>query len=361
MLSKNNNKKKYVKIKNKEEPEKEVNINNEINEISFIKRNLKNNTHEVIEDTKLKRITSWRKSNTKFLKNLIYNILSLGILHLISLYYPNLYIKLYCNPWPAKECDYFLVENIYGQCTLCLKIHKKNNNQINNSNNKDNYIPQSNNININPEYNIVKNLTYSFIYQSMIYEYNEETNEIIPVYIDLSKMTNKKILEFFSEGLSTENIVKKYRERYGKNEYNIGIKLPLLFFCKNDIPSFIIVLLVGMIECIIYKDFVSLFIKSFVILIIFILQILNLKKIIINKYEKEYTLDGDKNKIKVKRKYLLKEYNNFYVEINNSELLPGDITLIVLLVHHQNNPQLMILKINLLKKIILIALFFYIL
>ena len=229
MLSNSNNKKKYVKIKNKEEPEKEV---NEINEISFIKRNLKNNTHEVIEDIKLKRITSWRKSNTKFLKNLIYNILSLGILHLISLYYPKLYIKLYCNPWPAKECDYFLVENIYGQCTLCLKIHKKNNNHKTNSNNKDNYISQSKNININPEYNIVKNLKYSFIYKSMIYEYIEETNEISPVYMDLSKMLNKKILDYFREGLSTENIIKKYRERFGKNEYNINNRLPLLFFLR---------------------------------------------------------------------------------------------------------------------------------
>ena len=73
----------------------------------------------------MKRITSWRKSKAKFLNNLIYNILTFGILHLFSLHYPNLYIKLYCNPWPAKECDYFLVENIYGQLTLCLKIHKK--------------------------------------------------------------------------------------------------------------------------------------------------------------------------------------------------------------------------------------------
>ena len=113
------NQKKCIKIKNKEEQEKEF------NEISFIKRTLKNNTHEVIQDAKIKRITTWRKSNKKFLKNFIYNILSLGILHLISLYYPSLYIKLYCNPWQAKECDYFLVENIYGQCTLCLKFIKK--------------------------------------------------------------------------------------------------------------------------------------------------------------------------------------------------------------------------------------------
>ena len=41
------------------------------NEIKIIKRTLDNNTHDVLEDTKLKRITSWRKSEVKFKKNLI--------------------------------------------------------------------------------------------------------------------------------------------------------------------------------------------------------------------------------------------------------------------------------------------------
>ena len=95
------------------------------NEINIIRRTLENNTHEVIEDTKLKRVTSWRKSETKFKKSLVFNILSFGIVHLISLFYPNLYIKLYCIPWQAKECDYFLVENIYGNLTYAKKYTKK--------------------------------------------------------------------------------------------------------------------------------------------------------------------------------------------------------------------------------------------
>lgn len=84
----------------------EIKIENE-NNIKFIRRTIENNTHEVFEDIKLKSITSWRKSKTKFLKNLIYNILTFGILHIISLFKPNLYLKLYCYPWPAKECDFF--------------------------------------------------------------------------------------------------------------------------------------------------------------------------------------------------------------------------------------------------------------
>jgi hypothetical protein len=79
------------------------------NEIDIKRRTLENNTHEVIEDTKIKRVTSWRKSQAKFFKSMIYNILSFGILHIISLFYPNLFIKLYCNSSSAAECDYFLV------------------------------------------------------------------------------------------------------------------------------------------------------------------------------------------------------------------------------------------------------------
>ena len=300
----------------------------ESNEINIIRRTLENNTHEVIEDTKLKRITSWRKSKAKFLNNLIYNILSLGLLHLISLFYPNLYIKLYCNPWPAKECDFFLVEDIYGYCSLCIKIHKKvNNNNINFSsdNKKDDISSSLSNANTKPEYNIKRNLTYSFTYKSITYEYNEETNVITPVYMNLSKMTNKGILTYFSEGLFNENLVKLFKERYGRNEYRIDTGISFLYFKRIELPSFIIILFIGVVE-IILGDYFSFFIKTGVISFVFIIEYLNMKNNIFDKYKKEYTIDGESHKFKVKRKYLLNENNNeFYTEIKNVDLLPGDI------------------------------------
>ena len=85
-----------------------INKHSSSNEIKLIRRTLENNTHEVYEDSRIKKITSWRKSQNKFFHNLIYNILSFGILHLLSLYYPKLYVKLYCNPWPVKEEFVFL-------------------------------------------------------------------------------------------------------------------------------------------------------------------------------------------------------------------------------------------------------------
>ena len=97
--------------------------------IKIFRRTLENYTHEVIEDTKIKKVTSWRKSQKKFFQSLILNIFTLGILHIISLFYPNLYIKLYCNRRKPKECDFFLVEDIYGNLTLCKKIFKKDKTQ----------------------------------------------------------------------------------------------------------------------------------------------------------------------------------------------------------------------------------------
>ena len=302
--------------------------NNRLNlyEIKLIQRTLENNTHEVFEDKRLKSITSWRKSKAKFYKNLIFNILSLGILHIISLHYPYLYIKLYCNPWPAKECDFFLVENIYGQYTLCVKNHKKskNNNAEINSQIVDEKVISSPLINNNkPQYFIAKNLTYSFKYNSMNYEYNLDSNEIIPVYMNLSKMTNKGIIAYFSEGLSSQNIVTRFRERYGKNEYCINPQLLNIYFKKVELPSFIIIFLIGIAELVL-KDYVSFIIKIVFISFVLFHQFLYARNIAYKTYKNENTLDGE-NKIRVKRKYLLDDSNTFYKEINNQDLLPGDI------------------------------------
>ena len=139
---------------------------------------MENNTHEVIEDTKIKKVTSWRKSKKKFVHSLILNIFTLGIPHILSLCYPNLYIKLYCKERKPKECDFFLVEDIYGVLTLCKIIIKKdktqNNFNLNSDTTKETIISSSlSNYNNHFIQTILKNVTYSFKYKSVIYEYNE--------------------------------------------------------------------------------------------------------------------------------------------------------------------------------------------
>jgi magnesium-transporting ATPase (P-type) len=301
------------------------NQQNESNEIKLIKRTLLNNTHEVIEDTKLKRITSWRKSQSKFLKNLIYNILSFGILHLISLFYPNLYIKLYCNPCQGKDCDFFLVEDIYGYYTLCLKIHKKGYNDKSTEFNttKDTFITSlSSSIPNKKDYYLTRNLTYSFTYKSMSFEYNVDTNEIIPVYMNLSKMTNRNIFNFFNEGLYSENRVMKFRQRYGLNEYYINSNILYYYFKRVEIPNFVLVAINGFVELFL-QDYFSFSIKILFIILLFFLEIVIFRKLTNNLCENDYTIDGEQN-LRVKRNYLMNN-DGLYVEIKNKDLLPGDI------------------------------------
>ena len=309
-----------IKLENNEKNETEK----KFNEIKILKRNLENNTHEVLEDKKLKTITSWRKSKSKFFKSLIFNILTLGIIHIFSLYYPKLYIKLYCNPWPPKECDFFLVENIYGQFTLCTKIYKKNKNTDESNYNYDISKEQASSTIKNPKNNFfIKNLTYSFIYKSMTYEYNEITDEINPVYLDLSKLTNKEIRNYFGDGLTTEKLVNTIRERYGKNEYYININLLYLYFLRVELPSLIIVLIIGGFECYI-KDYLSFIFKYIVVFGIFLFEYLITKSITSNIQYQDNSIDGDIKNLKVRRNYLLDD-NNFYTIIKNEELVPGDI------------------------------------
>ena len=307
----------------------EINIDKQENNIKIIRRTIENNTHLVIEDTKLKNVTSWRKSKTKFLQNLVFNIFSLGILHIISLFYPKLYLKLYCNPWHPKECDFFLVENIYGQFTLCSKIHKKSKHphriSYNTDNSKENMVSSTlTNYNNKMGHYLTKNLTYSFKYKSVTYEYNEDTNEIIPVYMNLTKMTNKGIFNFFSEGLHSENLVKKYQERYGKNEYYINLGITSFYFKKIEVFYLIFILIIEAVN-LFFKDSISFFICLGIVLILFLTEYIITKQMIYDLYKKEFTLDGEKFKLKVKRKHKITNDLDFYFEIKNCDLLPGDI------------------------------------
>ena len=324
MSSKNKQEKKYYFNLIVNNNEKIKIVNNEI-KTKFVKRTLENNTHEVIQDRKIKNISSWRKSEKKFWKHLIFNILSLGILHIISLFYPKLYLKLYCNPSSPKECDFYLVEDIYGELTLCKNIRTKQNNKYDSDTTKKNIISSSfTNLNDKMENFFAKNLFYSFKYKSVTYEYNDETNEIIPVYMNISNLTCKEITNYFCGGLSTESLVDKFKERYGKNEYYINLNIQNLYIKKIEKNFFIFIIVFRLFD-LASKDYLSIIICFAIIIFIIIVEYFIARKIIYEVYKKEFTLDGEEKKIKAKRRYKLSNNSNFYYEINNYELLPGDI------------------------------------
>ena len=378
-------------------------IINDINEIKFYKRTIDNYTHEDISDKKIKKITSWRKSKKKFLSVLFLNLLTLGLLHLISKCYPKLYLKLYCNICHPKNSDFFLVEDIYGKCQLCQTQKSKKNlvkNNLKNSSLEESskaymclyssWNLQKLNINFINNNSSTQNFQYininnsqiiSFIYKSKLYEYDEIKNIIIPVYLNLQGKKNNSIINIFQGGLSSDFLVNKIRERFGKNEYKLNINLIYMYFQKIEKKLLIYSILCASFEVAI-QDGASTGIITTIIIIYFICRKIFLCKQL-NKYnEKDYTLDGENSyRIRVKRKYLFKikddkkvkrkkkkkekkklfednlyknsnnlyknninigNYNDYdnninqqekkeeednyqFVEINNSDLLPGDI------------------------------------
>ena len=379
-------------------------VTNEINEINFLKRTIDNYTHEDISDKKIKKITSWRKSQKKFLSVLILNLITFGLLHLISKSYPKLYLKLYCNICHPKYSDFFLVEDIYGNCKLCQSKKTKKNLSLRELQNRGidvsskAYISlfpswNSNNLNIkltndnthsgNDQYIYINNNPIiSFLYNSKIYEYDEIRQAITPVFLNLAGKTNKNIIDIFSEGLSSQYLVKKIEERYGKNEYKLNVDLINLYYNKVEKRLLIYSVICGILEIFVRDGF------STLLLLIIIIFYYIFRKIFLHKQLKHYncndfTIDGEKSyKPKAKRKYLFNikndtkikrksyekkeirdkyedtyqdikskntstnisnnnkinsnndkfieeeendEYNFQYVEINNNELLPGDV------------------------------------
>ena len=99
--------------------------------------------------------------------------------------------------------DYFLIEDIYGYYTLCKskrkKIEIKKDSIVPNNIFSSSIIP---NTNISIE-NTNQSQTISFEYNHTTYIFNEKNNSFSPIYLALSKMTNRNIHNVYSEGLSS--------------------------------------------------------------------------------------------------------------------------------------------------------------
>lgn len=297
-------------------------------ELNFIRRTTDNYTHEEISDKKIKTITSWRKSQKKFLSALILNILTCGILHLVSKCYPKLYLKLYCNICPPKYSDFFLIEDIYGKFIICHTKKEKNILSIKDFQKMDllsksymclfpSWNSKNANINIandNPHnnrndqfININNNPIIRFEYNSRIYEYDEERQAVIPVYLNLEGKTNKNIIDIFSEGLSSQFLSKKMEERFGKNEYKLNIDLLSAYFNKIECRLIIYSAFCGGLEFV-AKDLFSTLLLLVIICIYYVCRKVMRYKLLKPYSKTDFTIDGEKSyRPKVKRKYLFKK------------------------------------------------------
>ena len=276
--------------------------------IPFHKRTQLNYTHDVNVDNQISSISAWRKSKTKFNKNFIKNILSLGILHIISLFFPKLYLKLYCKPCPPKESDFFLIEDINGFATLSKSKYKK---------------PKNGNSSSNYENNFSKKVSFEFC--SMKYEYDDGTNTIVPVYFNLNLIKNNELLYKYGEGLNSEQQINSLTEKYGLNIMRIKKNIFYEYIIKLNIEQIIVSILtifflsIGdenkFAGFIFYVSFISILVRG-------LHKFITFRKI----YYGLSSLDDAKHlkKYKVLRRNMQKSLNKYSL-IKNTDILPGDV------------------------------------
>ena len=77
------------------------------------------------------------------------------------------------------------------------------------------------------------------------FEYDEIKNAKFLVYLNFSGKTNKNIINVFQGGLSSEYLVQKIEERYGKNEYKLNFSLANIYFKKVEKKLIILSVIYG--------------------------------------------------------------------------------------------------------------------
>ena len=282
-----------------------------IEKIKVKKRTNENYTHIVNIDSKIVSVTTWRKSKMKFRLYLILNFFTLGLLHIISLFIPKLYLKIYCNQSLPTNSDFFLIEDVYNNFTLCKTIYKKSSN-AKMSNNNDHNNDKNND-----------NITILFEYKSTKYKFDITTNSICPVYFNLSLYSNKTIIDSLMDGINTPEKYNRSIETYGKNIMNMNIMLIYQNLIRKDLPNCTVVFFSGAL-CL-YCNFTEFGCLLYLLAISILIIKLIFKYIkFIKKLGKDRSLDG-LIEYKVKRKYLKEQKTKGYNKVKNIDLVPGDI------------------------------------
>ena len=282
-----------------------------IEKIKVKKRTNENYTHIVNIDSKIVSVTTWRKSKMKFRLYLILNFFTLGLLHIISLFIPKLYLKIYCNQSLPTNSDFFLIEDVYNNFTLCKTIYKKSSN-AKMSNNNDHNNDKNND-----------NITILFEYKSTKYKFDITTNSICPVYFNLSLYSNKTIIDSLMDGINTPEKYNRSIDTYGKNIMNMNIMLIYQNLIRKDLPNCTVVFFSGAL-CL-YCNFTEFGCLLYLLAISILIIKLIFKYIkFIKKLGKDRSLDG-LIEYKVKRKYLKEQKTKGYNKVKNIDLVPGDI------------------------------------
>ena len=337
----------------------------------------RNTTHDNLVDMSIEKITLWKTDEKKRICEIILYIISLGIIFILELFFPQIIYKLRCLPAYIDDAEYVQILNKKGKSEL-IKLNKvnkggkeielenldmnqdeetknKNISNINNINEEEEleeYEGESIYPNINKKGNEYKqniheinyDIDYGrkrqleenekidvetnryliqqrqlisdkyFLYLNNKYQYEENECLFVPCTFYLNRYTIDEIKKMIT-GIPNNNIVSKLSQKYGLNKINIKNQgIFKLILGEISTLSNIYILI-----CIIIWIFMKFYLSILVVLIIDIILIIKSSK---NKLDNIHSLSGEENK----KAIVIREGKE--IEIKSEHIVPGDIILL---------------------------------
>ena len=173
-------------------------------------------------DESIEEIFCFRYVRFYYLKLILYNLFTFGLLYIFCRIYRKLYLKVFFNPCDVRETEIFLVKDCEGTFLI---LNAKRENFFN----KYKFLKSEISLNLNKN-ELKKNSAYTgeealndtdeqiiLYYKNSKYMYLESIKGFASVQFDLTKFTNLEIYQNFSEGVKTIMEYNYLLNKYGEN------------------------------------------------------------------------------------------------------------------------------------------------
>lgn len=228
----------------------------------------------MIDDT-IDEIYCYKYARLYFLKGIIYNIFTLGIISLICKFSAKVFIKIYCIECDVSRAELFLVvdfeNNIFLVKTIRENFHKKYKFLKNDISYNQSIIEVKNSHYIGEEMYNSSDECIILKFKNNNYIYLESIKRFAPVQLDLQRFTNSAIHDLFSVGITKLTQYNYLLNKFGENNLKVKARkfLNILFkkFFSPLILYRIFMILIWIVQG--YYSFLAVIaVLSFIILIL---------------------------------------------------------------------------------------------
>ncbi len=205
-----------------------ININNYTRKNQFTLRKRKesfNNTHNNLVDESIEAIVCFKYVKFYYIKLILYNLLTLGLLSIFCRIFRKLQIKVFCIPSDVYDTELFLVEDHEKRFFIVdalrenfnkkYKFLKSENYKNKEIISKDSHFIGEEGLNKSCEAADSENIILYF--KNNKYIYLESICGFAAVQLDLGKFTNAEIYKNFSEGVKSLAEYNYLLNKFGEN------------------------------------------------------------------------------------------------------------------------------------------------